>query len=804
MLARKHFPIKQISIDYLSLPALDASLPPGDRLRSTRVFLFDCRRPPHILGGSRPSRKRETLCRRINLGKKEILLLGEEVGLCFTVLLSWLVANGRIFICSNMGDSASRNHNVNQPRRRSLRLQHIRVIYEENGVEVIGLSAASEKHEKECDLAVGKQVKAMMLESEDDGFTCKSSDHVDTLSDSVSDEQSAIGITLKDLRKRCNARKRKAPKCNFSSEVDSGCHLTSGESKMRNHEHVKLEQEGSDLEQPLIKLKHLKGSTRDKKKPKRAHLCSDDLVSKKVDTLSPCRFCDPVQDLSPVVKANASTKGKVSEDDATEVDEKNTAGTHYMEVSNSLVSSNAAVNGGLLRTGIPEIVHHVKGEIVDTCSLDYQIEDDHAVKGIQSANLLQKDTEDTEASSLSISNLKKNLFVDSPRYNIVKTQKSEDDALMHKHTCASGNSTISFIAKPGCPEEPSSADSGELAPASKDPVCCVREISIKYREPENYPGVPEIGEEQIGGTKDLSAIPNWNAIPSVSEAVRVPLNGLKHVRVPLNDSSPKSISAPADNYHVNNRRYKKRSILPEEIADKSTAKQINCSAKCHSYEPMEAKLICAVDMENEDTKDLANGTPVQEMPVYGQANNVIDEHYLLCKEAFGLEEIFLSGKEDHSCDDLTRDVMAGSMLCSLSLSKTCFSAAKELQHAGEEIDSFCKLENASNGQAEKVIDFSGKISNFTNSDGSAELDPHSRKASPHCISSRSGLQCTDDLLKDTEDLSCVVEEKLDATSDQPTITAISHSVVTSKEQPECDQELLADHPPEKLLSYRKV
>ncbi|CAL9186891.1 unnamed protein product [Musa hybrid cultivar] len=707
-----------------------------------------------------------------------------------------------------MEDSVSRNHNVNHPRRRSLRLKHVRVIYEENGVEIIGLSAASEKHKKECDPAVGKQVKVMMLESEDDGFTCKSSDHVDTLSD----EQSAIGITLKDLRKRCKARKRKAPKCNFSSEVDSGCYSTSGESKMQNHEHVKLEQEESDLEEPLIKLKRLKGSARDKKRPRRAHLCSDDLVSKKVDTSSPCRFCDPVQDLSPVVKANASTKGRVSEDDATEVDVKNTAGevstwTHYMEVSNSLVSSNASVNGDLLCTAIPEFVHHVKGEIVDTCSLDYQIEDDHAVKGTQSANLFQKDTEDSEASSLSISKLKNNLFVDSPRYNIVKTEKSEDDALMHKHTCASGNSTASFIAKPVCPEEPSSRENDEFAPVSKDPVCCVCEISINYREPENYPAVPEISEEQIGGTKDLLAIPNWDAIPSVleeSKHVRVPLNGLKHVRVPLSGFSPNSISAPANNYHVNNRRNKKRSILPEEITDKSTAKQINCSAKCHSYEPMEAKLICAVDMVNEDTQDLANGTPLQEMPVYGQANDVIDEHYLLCKEVFGLEEIFLSGKEDHSCDDLIHDVMAGSVLCSLPLSKTCFSVAKELQHAGEETDPFCKLENASNGQAEKAIDFSGKISNFSNSDGSTELDPHSRKASPLCISSSDGLQCTDDLLKDTEDLSCVVEEKVDATSDQPTITAISHSVVISKEQSECDQELLADHPPEKLLSYRKT
>lgn len=270
-------------------------------------------------------RKRDTLCRRIDLGKKGTLLPGEEVGLCFAVLLSWVVANARIFICSNMGDSVSRSHNVNHPIRRSLRLKHVRVIYEENGVEVIGLSAASEKHKKECDPFVGKQVKGMMLESEDDGFACKSSGHVDTLSDSVSDEQSAIGITLKDLRKRCKARKRKAPKCNFSSEVDSGCHSTSGESKMRNHEHVKLEQEESDLEEPLIKLKRLKGSARDKKRPKRAHLCSDDIDSK-VDTLSPCRFCDPVQDLSPVVKANASTKGRVSEDDAAEVDVKNTAG----------------------------------------------------------------------------------------------------------------------------------------------------------------------------------------------------------------------------------------------------------------------------------------------------------------------------------------------------------------------------------------------------------------------------------------------------------------------------------------------
>ncbi|URD73882.1 hypothetical protein MUK42_26087 [Musa troglodytarum] len=693
-----------------------------------------------------------------------------------------------------MGDSVSRNHNVDQPRRRSSRLKHIRVIYEENGVEVISLSAATEKHKKECDPAVGKQVKFMMLESEDDGFTCKSSDHVDTLSD----EQSAVGITLKDLRKRCKARKRKAPKCNFSSEVDSGCYSTSGESKMRNHEHVKLEQEESDLEEPLIKLKRLKGSTLDKKRPKRAHLCSDGLVSKKVDTLPPCRFCDPVQDLSPVVKANASTKGQVSEDGATEVDVKNTAGTHYMEVSNSLVSSDASVNGDLLCTGIPEFVHHVKGEIVDICSLDYQIEDVHAVKGTQSANLFQKDTEDSEASSLSISKLKN---------NIVKTEKSEDDALTHKHTCALGNSTISFIAKPVCPGQPSSGENGELSPASKDPVCCVREISINYREPENYAGVPEIGEEQIGGTKDLSAIPSWNVILSVSEEskhVRVPLNGLKHVRVPLSGSSPNSISAPADNYHVNNWRNKKRSILPEEITDKSTEKQINCSAKCHSYEPTEAKVICAVDMVNEDTQDLANGTPLQEMPVYGQANDVIDEHYLLCKEVFGLDEIFLSGKEDHSCDDLIHDVMAGSMLCSLPLSKTCFSAAKELQHCSEETDPFCKLENASNGQAGKAIDFSGKISNFTNSDGLTELDPQSRKASPLCISSNDGLQCTDDLLKDTEDLSCVVEEKLDATSDQPTITAISHSAVISKEQSECDQELLAVHPPEKLLSYRKT
>ena len=52
----KHFPIKQIRIDFPFLPALDASVPPGDRLRSTRVFLFGCRRPPHLLGGSHPSR----------------------------------------------------------------------------------------------------------------------------------------------------------------------------------------------------------------------------------------------------------------------------------------------------------------------------------------------------------------------------------------------------------------------------------------------------------------------------------------------------------------------------------------------------------------------------------------------------------------------------------------------------------------------------------------------------------------------------------------------------------------------------
>lgn len=445
------------------------------------------------------------------------------------------------------------------------------------------------------------------------------------------------------------------------------------------------------------------------------------------------------------------------------------AGICTLEADSTTVSK-----GGPLSTGIPEFLCHVKCEIMEDFSMDYQI--DHAISGISSAGLLQKYDQDSHSSFLSLH----------------KCAQSSSDFHAHcpKNSLVPENGELApvvFVGTSGCPEvfgrdNEDVPENGELALVpSKSQICIINEVSNDFIKPENHVVIPETGEEYIGEMESLLSMPNQNAVPSVLEDMEGPPDSCNHM----------SISLPLNADHSNANCSKRQK--PQEVAHESKVEEPKFPAIENIHGEMEAEVIYAGNMENKDTQDLPSGSPLEDEPLSIRVNDVIDDHNLLCKEIYGLEEIFLCGKD---CGDSSHGAVAGRTRCSLPLSKTCFSAANVLDQADEhssKTESFTKLE--------KARQFSGEAHKLTSSCGSTEPDHQSASAVLLSGTASNVVHYEDD---SSQKHSNAVEENCDATSNQPTITRAFHAIAQSNRQIECDQELLEDHHPKKLLSYRKV
>ncbi|WOK92388.1 hypothetical protein Cni_G01079 [Canna indica] len=712
-----------------------------------------------------------------------------------------------------MRASPSRFHSVNQPTRRSPRLKKLSAFYEAKNGEIIDISSEIQKCDKEDGGFVTKQIKVEMLESEDDDFTCQSSDNTNALPDSASDE---LAFTLKDLRERCKIKNRKSTKSN-SPKVDTASNSSYDKLKMQNHDHVEVKQEESDLEEPLINLKlnRSKRSTANSKRRKTAHISSVPFVSKEGTTRLPSSMhSDDGQSLSLIVKDNRTNKDEIPEDQNTFLDLKTTKETHILELGNSLTPSDTCLKRCTHGGDVPELVHCVKSEIIETSLLDYQMEDNNSISGNSSAILLQKDeqyicptllsVDKGDQTSLSASELEKGLHVNCP-IHIFKDDELETDTQMDRHTFPSTDSTVRFTGKLHCSQESSNLQLGSvnedimgndhLTPIpSNSQLCVVNEVSTIYREPENYGSLPENSEEH---TSKMDPMPNQDVLPSVSD---------DDIGPPFDCCDHKSIPALMNTDHANISVNKRPDILPEDIRHEQMAGEINCPAISHGHGLVEAE-VCTANKANKESHDLANGTCLQEMPIYIQPKDVTDEHNLLCKEVYGLEEIFLCGKENQCRGDLIRNAVPRHMLCPMPLSKPS-SSINELHRAHEssaKTEFFAKLEDTLNDKAHEITHFSDEISSLANSDGVREIETQSPREAFLSVSARNVLQHSDDnSMKDVQDLCGTGEEKFDATLNQPTITSISHAIDRGIRQPELDHDFFEDHSPKKLLSNRKT
>ncbi|XP_042463409.1 uncharacterized protein LOC122046676 isoform X2 [Zingiber officinale] len=506
---------------------------------------------------------------------------------------------------------------------------------------------------------------------------------------------------------------------------------------------VKVKQEEPDLEEPIINLKrrNLKGSIGHNKRRKSAFISLDPLVS----TSSSCQLADTEQGCLLAIKDNTSTEMKVSED-TTHVDSNSTGGTHFLEDGAALV-----LKGDPICADVHKTFCHAKTDIVES-SLNYQTEANHVVSATSMIGLLQKHNQ-ISSTNLSMDECHKassNIHVDSPIYNIV---------VIKNHDLPE-----EFFNSPLVRPDEDVFEDKQLPPMpNKFEIYQADGESREDTEPENNRNIHDIGKEHISLERDNSSLPNQNNIPSVSEAMR---------------ASPDSCN--------------------EEVV--STTMETNLTNRSKN----ETQRTFLLD-------EVTRGIEVEEsnhpsIPICFQVKDVTNTHNLQCKEVYGLAEIFLQGNEN-SCCELINDASTNS-LESVPSSQMCFSAMSESCSSVEsssKVESFCKVENNLTEQADKGTNSSSRICNSTNSDGLAEPNAQSSTAAP-LFANASGIpQYTNDTsVKDTENSNYVVGEKLDANSNLQTMSSISIVVETRNEQPKCDEEMLEDHSPIKLLSYRKT
>ncbi|XP_074561996.1 uncharacterized protein LOC141818387 [Curcuma longa] len=508
---------------------------------------------------------------------------------------------------------------------------------------------------------------------------------------------------------------------------------------------VCVKQEEPDLEEPIINLKrrNLKGSIAHNKQRKSAFVSLDPLVS----TSSSCQFADTDQGFLLAIKGNTSTEMKVSED-TTYLDLKTTGGTHFLEDGPTLVS-----NGDPICTDLHKTFCHAKIDIVDN-SLNYQTEANHVVFATSRIGLLQKDNQvsSTILSMHERHETSSNIHGDSPIYNIVNDDCFENHDLYEE--CFNSplvRADEDVFEDKQIPPIPSKSEIYQADGESREDI-----------EPENSMNIHDIVKEHISPERDDSSLSNQTNIPSISEEMR---------------ASPDS-----------------------------------CNGEVVST-PMETNLSNRSKTETQRTfllDEVTHGIEVEEsnhpsIPICIQVKDVTNNHNLQCKEVYGLAEIFLQGKEN-PCE-LINDASTANSLESVPFSQMCFSAMSELcttVESSNKVESFCKVGNNLTEQADKGTDSSSLICNSTNSDGLAEPNAQPSTVVPlFANESRIPQYTNDNSVKDTENLNYAVGEKLDATSNQQTMSSISIAVETKHEQPECDEEMLEDHSPIKLLSYRK-
>lgn len=415
---------------------------------------------------------------------------------------------------------------------------------------------------------------------------------------------------------------------------------------------------------------------------------------------------------------------------------------------------------------------HAKTDTVES-SLNCQTEANHVVSATSMFGLLQKDNQ-VSSTILSVHEchqVSSNVHVDPPIYNIVVNDELGELAskaqqcppLTHIGSGCSNYLTGSFVENHDLPEE---FFISPLVRPNED-VFEDKQLPPMLSKSEIYQADGEshdIGKEHISPEKDNSSLPNQNNIPSVSEEMRASL-----------DSCNEEVASAPLETHLANRsnNESQRTFLLDEITQGIEVEEINPPT----------------------------------MPICIEVKGVTNNHNLQCKEVYGLAEIFLRGKENPCCE-LINDASTANSLESVPFSQMCFSAMSELCSAVEsssKVESFCKVENNLAEQADKETDSSSLICNSTNSDGLAESDAQSSTAVPLSVNaSRIPQYTNDNSVKNTENLNYAVGEKLEIASNQQTMSSISIVAETSNEQHECDEEMLEDHSPIKLLSYRKV
>ncbi|XP_020240966.1 uncharacterized protein LOC109819598 isoform X2 [Asparagus officinalis] len=405
--------------------------------------------------------------------------------------------------CSPKNSTLTKTLNVSPCRRQSSRLRALNAVYQAEDA----ISSELQQASGDSSHHFFTQTKAESIESTDDP---------------------SITETLKDLRRRCKSKKRKALNLADSSTSD------------QSHALVKPKEEEPDLEEPLIFLK-LKSSNKSRgRKEKRLSHHSESVLSVEGITALACYpSFNRKEDFSLMPNYRSLTAEEVAF-----IDESNSTPESINENS-EVISDNDQIH-----VGSPELVYTIKSEIVETCntvSSNSVISGNCSALGELSHKICEESVDDQSYSASKIlppcvisyqetgrhnyspsagSQMGASFPVDASKsVNEVKSEAVEAGSL---ETISAGHISatsdldcIGDLNNPGsscskvqermdeeCGKEPLEETDKDVNPprSNEEPLdCCVNQVSLEFMETDNCTSLPERSIEQYEDKIELDS-----------------------------------------------------------------------------------------------------------------------------------------------------------------------------------------------------------------------------------------------------------------------------------------------------------
>ncbi|XP_020100361.1 uncharacterized protein LOC109718514 isoform X1 [Ananas comosus] len=694
-----------------------------------------------------------------------------------------------------MGRSPLKDHYVNLPRRRSLRLMGINGISEGPSGEITSHSRIKVEvtdPEESTSSSILNDCVTVAANSRSDKNSCKKESNYDI------DEQNPQDISLKDLRARCKAKKRKVLESSPSKEGDvcGILHLdesqkkdpTNDESQKKDPTNLKPKEEEVDLEEPLIILK-LK---RSKVSPSKRYT-----MRKSEQISSQCS-------ISPNAKYSTSdlqyTKSAAADD------------KENIRVSRTIVlikkdDSFLSSEHDLRRDphSSPDLVYHVKSEASEICSsIDLDVDanslSDISPLDSSSSELFQKvesvDSDCTESARFTNNLLDLCLHPAEPAYispsspDLVCTIENDSASMMYGNANSVVSTSNDSSAKHNCTlnlssdlieiNNGNSASNEDITSSDSDyPTCSLNKSSADYVENSEYCCASEGAQELLGGALNIE---HDLAIKGIA------LEGSMH---------------------------------------KSTVNQLDPSFICLTGSNREnsGDDTCITITASENSKD--DGLPLQELPIETETKDVTIDPVFLYNEARSLVDTFKFGAQDGRLESIVYDAInnyseietsettsshgadgaaEGTWRTSMPQLSECFNTVEDsptFNVSSPKTDTALSSNvwQSMNNQTAKTTYYAGDMYEMDDDDdkGSTEaLEVKSAQILPPCANMEN---------TDVEELShSEAEEKWQITVEQPASATIyleaEDEVSHMKQDIRNNQILPEEHPPKKLLSNR--